>query len=79
MCSRSTPETTTTYEAGVYYDNGGLFSGNVTLFNNDFDDKIATGPGIPNCRFAGNPNRPGCLDVGNFPAVDLFSQSINID
>lgn len=74
-----TPETTTTYEAGVYYDNGGLFSGNVTLFNNDFDDKIATGPGIPNCRFAGNPNRPGCLDVGNFPAVDLFSQSINID
>ncbi|WP_301073677.1 TonB-dependent receptor [Sphingomonas sp.] len=74
-----TPETTTTYEAGVYFDNGGLFSGNITLFNNDFDDKIAAGPGIPNCRFAGNPNRPGCLDVGNFPAVDLFSQSINID
>jgi len=63
-----TPETTTTYEAG-----------NVTLFNNDFDDKIAAGPGIPNCRFTGNPNRPGCLDVGPFPAVDLFSQSINID
>lgn len=74
-----TPETTTTYEAGVYFDDGGMFSGNATLFNNDFDDKIAAGPGIPNCRFAGNPNRPGCLDVGPFPAVDLFSQSINID
>jgi len=74
-----TPETSTTYEAGVYFDNKGFFSGNVTLFNNDFDDKIASGPGIPNCSFAGNPDRPGCLDVGNFPAVDLFGQSINID
>jgi outer membrane receptor for ferrienterochelin and colicins len=74
-----TPETSTTYEAGIYFDDKGFFSGNVTLFNNDFDDKIASGPGIPNCSFAGNPNRPGCLDVGNFPAVDLFGQSINID
>jgi outer membrane receptor for ferrienterochelin and colicins len=74
-----TPETSTSYEAGLYYDSHGFFSGNVTLFNNDFDDKIASGPGIPNCSFAGNPNRPGCLDVGSFPAVDLFGQSINID
>ncbi|MFD1033469.1 TonB-dependent receptor domain-containing protein [Sphingomonas hankookensis] len=74
-----TPETSTSYEAGIYYDDKGAFSGNVTLFNNDFTDKIAAGPGIPNCRFTGNPNRPGCLDVGPFPAVDLFSQSINID
>lgn len=74
-----TPETTTTYEAGVYFDDDGVFSGNVTLFNNDFTDKIAAGPGIPNCQFAGNPGRPGCLDVGAFPAVDLFGQSINID
>ncbi len=74
-----TPETSTSYEAGLYYDGQGFFSGNVTLFNNDFDDKIASGPGIPNCQFAGNPNRPGCLDVGPFPTVDLLSQSINID
>ncbi|WCM26977.1 TonB-dependent receptor [Sphingomonas sp. QA11] len=73
------PETSTTYEAGVYFDNGGFFSGNVTVFNNEFKDKIASGPGIPNCRFAGNPNRPGCLDVGAFPNVELFGQSINID
>lgn len=74
-----TPETSTSYEAGLYYDGEGFFSGNVTLFNNDFTDKIASGPGIPNCRFTGNLNRPGCLDVGPFPTVDLFSQSINID
>ena len=73
------PETSTSYEAALYYDSGDVFSGNVTLFNNDFTDKIAAGPGIPNCRFTGNPNRPGCLDVGPFPTVDLFSQSINID
>lgn len=73
------PETSTTYEAGIYYNDGGIFSGNVTLFNNAFNDKIAAGPGIPNCRFVGNPNRPGCLDVGPFPNVDLFGQTINID
>lgn len=74
-----TPETSTSYEAGLYYDSHGFFSGNITVFNNDFDDKIATGAGIPNCQFAGNPNRPGCLDVGFFPTVDLLGQSINID
>ena len=74
-----TPETSTSYEAGLYYDAGGFFSGNVTLFNNEFDDKIASGPGVPNCSFAGAPNRPDCVDVGNFPNVDLFSQSVNID
>ncbi|HEX7874894.1 MAG TPA: TonB-dependent receptor [Sphingobium sp.] len=74
------PEISTSYEAGLYYDsNGGFFSGNVTLFNNEFRDKIASGPGIPNCRFPGFENEPGCLDVGPFPAVDLFGQSINID
>ena len=74
-----TPETSTSYEAAIYFDTQDIFSGNLTLFNNDFDDKIAGGPGIPNCRFTGAPNRPGCLDVGPFPTVDLFSQSINID
>ena len=74
-----TPETSTSYEAGIYFDNNGFFSGNVTLFNNDFDDKIASGPGVPNCAFEGNPNLPGCVDVGNFPLVEQFSQSINID
>lgn len=73
------PETSTSYEVGLYFDNDGLFSGNVTLFNNDFTDKIATGVGVPNCSFAGAPNRPGCVNVGHFPLVDLYAQSINVD
>lgn len=73
------PETSTSYEAGLYYNSGSLFSGNVTLFHNDFTDRIATGIGVPNCSFSGAPNRPGCVDVGNFPLVDLYGQSINID
>jgi outer membrane receptor for ferrienterochelin and colicins len=76
-----TPETSTSYEAGLYFDNQGFFSGNVTLFNNDFDDKIAAGPGVNNCTFSGFQGQPpaGCVDVGNFPNVEQFSQSINID
>ena len=73
------PEKSTTYEVGLHYSADGFLSGSTTLFYNKFKDKITSGPGIPNCQFAGNPNRPGCLDVGNFPAVDLFGQSINID
>ena len=73
------PETSTTVEAGAYFDTNAGLTGNVTLFNNDFRDKIAPGPGIPNCQFRLAPNRPGCLDVGVFPNVDLFGQSINID
>ncbi|TKD51984.1 TonB-dependent receptor domain-containing protein [Sphingomonas baiyangensis] len=73
------PETTTSAELGVYFDSLTGFSGNVTLFNNDFDNKIAAGPGVPNCRFALAPDRAGCIDVGNFPNVDLFGQTVNID
>nr|WP_232455571.1 TonB-dependent receptor [Sphingomonas sp. KC8] len=73
------PETSATYEAGIYYDDGGVFSGNITFFNNEFTDKIASGPDIANCQFAANPNRPGCIDVGPFPGVEWFGQSINID
>ena len=73
------PETSTSWEAGLYYNDGGMFSGNVTYFNNDFKDKIADGPGIPNCSFALDPDRPGCLDMGNFPNLDLFGQTVNVD
>ena len=72
------PETSTTTEAGAFYVRGGL-SLNVGVFRNDFDNKIASGPGLENCSFRGNPNRPGCVDVGNWPNVDLFGQSINVD
>ncbi|MDZ4051908.1 MAG: TonB-dependent receptor [Phenylobacterium sp.] len=73
------PETSTTAEIGVYYDNGAGFSANLTVFNSEFEDKIASGPGLPNCSFAGSPNRPGCVNYGNFPRVDLYGQTVNID
>jgi outer membrane receptor for ferrienterochelin and colicins len=49
------------------------------LFNNQFKDKIATGPGVENCSFGLSPNRPGCVDFGYWPNLDLFGQSINVD
>ena len=82
-----TPETSTSYEAGVYYDNLAGFSANLTGFNNRFTDKIASGQPVANCAFgltqaqydsgAGRP--AGCVDVGFFPVSATFGQSINID
>lgn len=73
------PETNTTAELGVYFDNGAGFNANLTVFNSEFENKIASGAGVPNCSFATSPNRPGCVDYGNFPRVDLYGQTVNID
>lgn len=73
------PETSVTTEFAITYDNHRGFTATGTLFRNDFDDKIASGPGLPNCSFAGSPDRPGCVDYGHWPAVDEFGQSINVD
>lgn len=77
------PETSTSYEAGLYYNEGGFFSGNATFFYNDFKDKIASGPDVANCSFdpfgTGPQNLPGCIDVGNFPAIAEFGQTVNVD
>jgi outer membrane receptor for ferrienterochelin and colicins len=72
------PETSTSTEVGAFLTVKDVIF-NVTLFNNQFQDKIASGPGLPNCSFAGSPNRPGCVDFGNWPNVDLFGQQINVD
>lgn len=72
------PETSTSTEFGVHYASN-AFGASVTVFNNDFQDKIATGEGLPNCSFAASPDRPGCADYGFWPNVDLFGQSINVD
>lgn len=72
------PETSTSVEGGVHYARG-QFGAGVTAFNNTFQDKIARGPGLENCSFRLAPNRPGCADFGNWPNVDLFGQSINVD
>jgi outer membrane receptor for ferrienterochelin and colicins len=72
------PETSTSTEAGAAWTVKGV-SLNVMLFNNQFKDKIAQGPGLENCSFRLSPDRPGCVDFGTWPNVDLFGQSINVD
>lgn len=81
------PETSTSTEFAVFYDNRDNFRANVTLFHNSFDDKIATGQPLNNCSFgltqaqyaAGQQGLPNCADYGFWPAVETFAQTINID
>ena len=73
------PETSTSTELGVYFDSPQGFAASAMLFNNQFKDKITSGPGLLNCSWATTPNRPGCVDFGNWPRVDSFGQSINVD
>lgn len=82
-----TPETSTATEFAVFYDNRDDFRASLTLFDNQFEDKIATGPAVVNCAFnvtaanyaAGAYNKTGCTDVGFFPNAPTFGQSVNID
>ena len=81
------PETSATTELGVYYaaDNG--VSANLTVFNNDFDDKIASGTPVANCAYglsqeqyaAADFSGVDCYDAGWFPRSPTFGQSVNID
>lgn len=81
------PETSTSTEIALFYDNGGNFRANVTIFNNEFDDKISSGAPVANCTFgvsaadyaAGNYATTGCVDVGFWPTHATFGQSVNID
>ncbi|QOW22770.1 TonB-dependent receptor domain-containing protein [Novilysobacter avium] len=81
------PETSATTELGVYYaaDNG--FSSSLTVFNNDFSDKIASGTPVANCAFglsqaaynAADFSGSSCVDVGWFPRSATLGQTVNID
>nr|WP_314633628.1 TonB-dependent receptor [uncultured Janthinobacterium sp.] len=73
------PETSTTTEIGAYFDNLAGWTASGSLFNNQFKDKITTGTGLLNCDYRPSPNRPGCVSFGNWPNVDAFGQSINVD
>ncbi len=73
------PETSLSGEVGVLYDNQAGTTASATLFNNRFKDKIASGPGLLNCSYGPSPNRTGCVDFGNWPNVDVFGQSVNVD
>ncbi|SDU02615.1 TonB-dependent receptor domain-containing protein [Halopseudomonas salegens] len=72
------PEITTNTEFGVYFDNLSDFSANITLFYNQFKDKIDGGTALPNCFAASNPNQPGCISFGSGFTQDSFAQSTNI-
>jgi len=73
------PETSTTTEIGAYFDNLAGWTASGSLFNNAFKDKITTGTGLVNCSYRPSPNRPGCISFGNWPNVDAFGQSVNVD
>lgn len=81
------PETSATTELGVYYAAANGFSANLTLFNNDFKDKIARGTPIPNCAYgltqgeyeSSDFSGVDCFDAGFFPRAPTFGQSVNID
>ena len=74
-----TPETSTNSELSVYFDNLSGVTVSATVFNNEFKNKITTGVGLLNCSYNLAPNRPGCVSFGNWPNVDAFGQSINVD
>ncbi|GBU14842.1 exogenous ferric siderophore receptor [Polaromonas sp.] len=73
------PETSTATEFGANFDSLAGFTAGFTVFNNTFKDKITSGPGLQNCSYGPNPNRPGCVSYGQWPNVDEFGQRINVD
>lgn len=82
-----TPETSVSTELAVFYDNGSDLRASLTAFHNTFEDKIASGVPVANCSAgvtaanyqAGNYPQTGCVDVGFYPSVVEFGQSVNID
>ncbi|MGR0065650.1 TonB-dependent receptor domain-containing protein [Bordetella bronchiseptica] len=79
--SQLKPESSTSSELGVLFDDGEGLTGNLTGFHTKFKDKIDT-QNVPNCLAAGGPV-PGCLDLGvwerNGVPVANFSQRVNVD
>lgn len=75
------PETSVNTELALYYDNPEAgYSVNVTVFQTEFKDKIATGDAVANCEVA--PAGERCVDIGPGWAElghPTFSQSTNID
>ena len=75
------PEKSISKEIGAYYDSQEGITFNVTLFQNDFKDKISNGDALSNCEYSLNPNQAGCysLGAGTFTNTAEFSQKTNID
>lgn len=73
------PETSVNSEIALYWDSLNGHNFNITYFNTQFEDKIASGMDVPSCELTGGV-RP-CVNLGTYTALgyDSFGQSINID
>lgn len=74
------PETSVNYEVAAYYDNGDNLSANLTLFINDFRDKIIRQDNLPHCEVA--IGSEPCVDIGEGWAelgFQRFAQMQNVD
>ncbi|MCQ3830466.1 TonB-dependent receptor [Microbulbifer elongatus] len=74
------PETSVNSEIAVYWTApSGAHNFNVTLFQTDFEDKIASGDTIFSCERTGGI-RP-CVNLGEYDSLgyDSYSQKINVD
>lgn len=76
------PETSTSTELSAQYSARSGFRAGITVFNNEFQDKISS-IRIPNCRVN---NVPGCVDIGVWPTRNDpseeqpdFPMPINVD
>jgi len=78
------PETSVNYEVAAYYDGPNGHGFNVTLFRNDFEDKISRTDNAPNCYdTSGTQVLSGnCVDIGPGWAelgYTTFTQYQNVD
>ena len=81
------PEKSLTYEIGAYYDSGENFRGSVTLFRNEFKDKILDTDGssinrIPafgSCTTAPHVNCPGWGTYFNIDGADVWGIELSAD
>src|SRR5690606_26523960 len=74
------PEKSVSSELALYWESmAGGHNFNITVFNNDFEDKIETGTAVQTCS-ATNGAKP-CVNLGEYEDLgyDEYSQKINID
>lgn len=73
------PEKSRNTEVALYWDHPARHNFNITLFHNDFKDKIMNGEATQNCAATGGV-RP-CVNLGDFTELgyDSYRQKINVD
>ena len=73
------PETSINSEIALYWSGINGHNFNITYFNTQFEDKIASGDTVYSCTTT-NGVRP-CVNLGSYDALgyDTYSQKINID